>query len=208
LSQTPAAPRRAFFGRLVAAVTGGAWLAGLKDARPAQAAPEGFAQPYIGEIRLFGGVTPPAGWMMCEGQLLSIDEQNTLYNLIGTVYGGDGQSTFALPDLRGRAPIHMGSGFTLGDISGSEEVSMLESQIPSHTHTALGGSSPGNSDNPAGRAPAKNAAGVTQYAGGADTNLSAAALLSSGGSQAHNNMQPYLTVSYMISLYGFYPPGN
>lgn len=198
-------PRRSFLGRMVAAIAGGASLTAIKDVQPVEAAPEGFAQPYVGEIRMFGGNTPPAGWMMCEGQLLPISENDTLFTLIGTTYGGDGQDTFALPDLRGRAPIHQGSGFIMGEYAGQEEVTLTTNQIPGHTHTALGSSTPGSSDSPAGLAPAKNVSGVTQYAGGADTSLSATALLSTGGSLPHTNMQPYLGVSYMISLYGVWP---
>jgi microcystin-dependent protein len=198
-------PRRSFLGRMVAAVTGGAWLSSIQDVRPAEAAPEGFGQQYVGEIRLFGGTVPPAGWMMCEGQILPISENDTLFTLIGTIYGGDGQETFALPDLRGRAPIHQGSGLIMGENGGQEEVALSVNQIPSHTHTALGSSTPGTSDSPVGMAPAKSVSGVTQYAGTADTSLSATAVLSTGGSLPHTNMQPWLGVSYMISLYGAWP---
>src|ERR1700755_2307397 len=97
-----------------------------------------MAQPYVGEIRMFAGNFAPAGWMFCEGQLLPISENETLFNLIGTTYGGDGQSTFALPDLRGRVPIHMRNGFILAETGGVEEVTLTVNQIPSHTHTLLG----------------------------------------------------------------------
>jgi microcystin-dependent protein len=198
-------PRRSFLGRMVAGITGGAWLSSIQDVRPAQAAPEGFAQPFVGEIRMFGGTNPPAGWMMCEGQILPISENDTLFNLIGTTYGGDGQETFALPDLRGRAPIHQGPGFVLGQNGGQEDVTLTGTQIPIHTHTALASSTPGTSDSPAGMAPATSVSGVTQYAETVDTSLSATAILSTGGSQPHTNMQPWLGVSYMISLYGIWP---
>src|SRR5258706_16307665 len=95
-----------------------------------------MAQPYVGEIRMFGGNFAPAGWMFCEGELLPISEYETLFNLIGTTYGGDGQSTFALPDLRGRLPLHMGNGFTLGQTGGVETDTLTESQMPSHNHPA------------------------------------------------------------------------
>src|SRR5438093_8709700 len=97
-----------------------------------------MAQPYVGEIRMFAGNFAPSGWMFCEGQLLPISENTTLFNLIGTTYGGDGQSTFALPDLRGRVPIHQGSGFTLAETGGAEEITLTVSQIPAHTHPMLG----------------------------------------------------------------------
>src|SRR5215216_4353626 len=93
-----------------------------------------MAQPYVGEIRMFGGNFAPAGWMVCEGQLLPISENETLFNLIGTTYGGDGQSTFALPDLRGRLPVHQGNGFILAETGGAEEITLTTSQIPAHSH--------------------------------------------------------------------------
>src|ERR1700710_1657763 len=103
-----------------------------------------MAQPYVGEIRIFAGNFPPAGWMFCEGALLAISEFETLFNLIGTTYGGDGQSTFALPDLRGRLPMHQGGGFTLAETGGAEEITLTVNQIPNHTHAALGTNNPGN----------------------------------------------------------------
>src|SRR5437868_1696979 len=96
-----------------------------------------MAQPYVGEIRMFAGNFAPAGWMFCEGQLLPISENETLFNLIGTTYGGDGQSTFALPDLRGRIPLHQGNGFTLAETGGAEEITLTTQQIPAHTHPML-----------------------------------------------------------------------
>src|SRR5437899_1893250 len=105
-----------------------------------------MAQPYVGEIRMFAGNFAPAGWMFCEGQLLPISEYETLYNLIGTTYGGDGQSTFALPDLRGRTPIHQGGGFTLAENGGVEEVTLTVAQIPVHSHTLIGSSANGNTN--------------------------------------------------------------
>src|SRR4051812_30135437 len=109
-----------------------------------------MAQPYVGEVRMFAGNFAPAGWMFCEGQLLPISEYETLFNLIGTTYGGDGQSTFALPDLRGRLPIHQGNGFTLAETGGVEEVTLTVSQIPSHTHSLLASQNTGTGTNPAG----------------------------------------------------------
>src|SRR5438477_1434693 len=107
-----------------------------------------MAQPYVGEIRIFAGNFAPAGWMFCEGQLLPISEYETLFNLIGTTYGGDGQSTFALPDLRGRIPLHQGTGFILAETGGSEEITLTVSQIPAHSHPLLGTSSIANDGNP------------------------------------------------------------
>src|ERR1700754_1879269 len=107
-----------------------------------------MAQPYVGEIRMFGGNFAPAGWMFCEGQLLPISEYETLFNLIGTTYGGDGQSTFAVPDLRGRLPIHQGNGFVLAETGGAEEITLTVSQIPAHSHPLLASSSVANDPNP------------------------------------------------------------
>src|ERR671938_1293457 len=107
-----------------------------------------MAQPYVGEIRIFAGNFPPAGWMFCEGQLLSISENETLFQLIGTTYGGDGQSTFALPDLRGRIPLHFGQGFTLAETGGTETVTLTVSQIPAHSHPLLATSAKANQTNP------------------------------------------------------------
>src|SRR6202035_2370515 len=115
-----------------------------------------MAQPYVGEIRIFAGNFPPAGWMFCEGQLLPISEYETLFNLIGTTYGGDGQSTFALPDLRGRIPLHMGSGMTLADKSGVETVTLNTNQIPAHTHPFLATTNVGNQANPSAQVVAQS----------------------------------------------------
>ena len=109
-----------------------------------------MAQPYVGEIRMFGGNFAPAGWMFCEGQLLPISENETLFQLIGTTYGGDGESTFGLPDLRGRVPIHQGNGFILAETGGAEEVTLTVQQIPSHSHPMLGATGNGPQGNPAG----------------------------------------------------------
>lgn len=167
-----------------------------------------MAQPYVGEIRMFGGNFAPAGWMFCEGQLLPISENETLFNLIGTTYGGDGQSTFALPDLRGRVPIHMGNGFILAEAGGVEEVTLTVNQIPAHTHAMLA-----TANNAAGVVPtgqvvaASSEVTVTPYGTDApQTNLSPQAVTSVGGSQPHTNFQPYLCVDFIISLFGIFPP--
>jgi microcystin-dependent protein len=166
-----------------------------------------MAQPYVGEIRMFAGTFAPAGWMFCEGQFLPISEYETLFNLIGTTYGGDGQSTFALPDLRGRVPIHQGNGFTLAETGGVEEVTLTVSQIPSHSHPFLASTNFANSPNPTGHAlAALNVANNLLYipAAGAST-LSPNSIGSTGGSQPHTNFQPYLCVDFIISLFGIFP---
>jgi microcystin-dependent protein len=163
-----------------------------------------MAQPYVGEIRMFAGNFAPAGWMFCEGQLLPIYENETLFQLIGTTYGGDGESTFALPDLRGRLPLHQGSGFILAETGGAEEITLTVSQIPAHNHPLLGDVQPAESIAAAGRVLAQAQADV-YGPGSADVNMNAASILPVGGSQPHTNLQPYLCVSFIISLFGIFP---
>ena len=170
-----------------------------------------MAQPYVGEIRIFAGNFAPAGWMFCDGQLLPISQNETLFQLIGTTYGGDGQSTFALPDLRGRLPLHQGTGpgtstRQLAESGGSETVTLTVQQIPSHTHPAScnsGGGTP--SSDPANATWAK--ADVNMYSNAATTGNVGGGFLSTpaGGSQPHENMVPFLCVNYIISLFGIFP---
>lgn len=165
-----------------------------------------MAQPYVGEIRMFGGNFAPAGWMFCAGQLLPISENETLFQLIGTTYGGDGESTFALPDLQGRIPVHMGNGTILGETFGTEEVTLTVSQIPSHNHALLGSDTNGSSTTPSGNVMAKNPSAdiYTSDNSGAGA-LSPQSISAVGGSQPHDNMMPYLCVSFIISLFGIFP---
>jgi microcystin-dependent protein len=167
-----------------------------------------MAQPYVGEIRMFAGNFAPAGWMFCEGQLLPISENETLFQLIGTTYGGDGQSTFALPDLRGRVPIHQGNGFIVAESGGVEQVTLTAQQIPSHTHPLFGSASPASPlALPAGSLVASNAA-TPFYDTAATQNMSPQAVAGAGGSQPHENMAPYLCVNFIISLFGIFPSPN
>jgi microcystin-dependent protein len=163
-----------------------------------------MAQPYVGEIRIFAGNFAPAGWMFCEGQLLPISENETLFQLIGTTYGGDGQSTFALPDLRGRLPLHQGNGFTLAETGGAEEITLTVQQIPAHTHPMLA-----TIDIPTQSSPQNNlvgqAAAKIYRAGNPSVTLNPSAVSAVGGSQPHNNFQPYLCVDFIISLFGIFP---
>jgi microcystin-dependent protein len=162
-----------------------------------------MGQPFIGEIRMFGGNFAPAGWMFCAGQLLPIAENDALFNLIGTTYGGDGQSTFALPDLRGRIPVHAGNGFTLSQSGGVETVTLTQSQMPTHTHGVLSTSTGATGSIPNG---AILASGPTMYVQGATANSTMAAAVSTvGGNQPHSNFQPYLCVDFIISLFGIFP---
>jgi microcystin-dependent protein len=169
-----------------------------------------MAQPYVGEIRMFAGNFAPAGWMFCEGALLPISEYETLFNLIGTTYGGDGQSTFALPDLRGRLPVHQGQGpglgsYVLAETGGVEEVTLTTQQIPAHSHPYVVAAGVGNQSSPGGNLSAESF-NVTPYINdaGAGT-FNPAAVTSTGGSQPHTNLQPYLCVNYIISLFGIFP---
>lgn len=164
-----------------------------------------MALPYVGEIRMFAGNFPPAGWLFCQGQLLPISENETLFQLIGTTYGGDGQSTFALPDLRGRLPIHQGNGFVLAQNGGVEEVTLTVQQIPSHTHAAVGAAVTGDQTSANGALPA-NSVTITPYLNTPpDANFAPAAVGPTGGSQPHTNFQPYLCIDFIISLFGLFP---
>ena len=164
-----------------------------------------MAQPYVGEIRMFAGNFAPAGWMFCEGQLLPISENETLFQLIGTTYGGDGESTFALPDLRGRLPLHQGNGFILAETGGAEEVTLTVQQIPSHVHPAMGAAVTGDQTSANGALPA-NSVTITPYLNTPpDASFHVAAVGATGGSQPHTNLQPYLCVDFIISLFGIFP---
>jgi microcystin-dependent protein len=164
-----------------------------------------MAQPYVGEIRMFAGNFAPAGWMFCEGQLLPISENETLFQLIGTTYGGDGQSTFALPDLRGRLPVHQGNGFTLAETGGAEEVTLTQAQMATHNHPFLGAAVPGDQTSAQGALPA-NTVTITPYLNNPpDTPFNPAAISPTGGSQPHTNFEPYLCVDFIISLFGIFP---
>lgn len=166
-----------------------------------------MAQPYVGEIRMFAGNFAPAGWMFCEGQLLPISENTTLFQLIGTTFGGDGETTFALPDLRGRIPIHQGNGFILAETGGAEEITLTVQQIPAHAHPLLATLNAASATAATNQVLATTPlATITAY--GTDnplTNLHPTSVSSVGGSQPHTNFQPYLCVNLIISLNGIFP---
>jgi len=164
-----------------------------------------MAQPYVGEIRMFAGNFAPAGWMFCEGQLLPISENETLFQLIGTTYGGDGQSTFALPDLRGRIPLHFGNGFILAETGGAEEITLTVSQIPAHSHPLLATSSLATQQNVTGNVYAQATLFNPYININPNAAMAPAAVSAVGGSQPHNNFQPYLCVDFIISLFGIFP---
>lgn len=162
-----------------------------------------MSDPYVGEIRMFAGNFAPAGWMLCQGQLLPISEYEVLFNLIGTTYGGDGQSTFALPDLRGRLPIHMGSGFTLAQIGGAERVTLTTNEMPAHPHAVAATTNPNTASLPGGNFLASGPDIYDQNKPG--TSTMAPAIGPAGGSQPHDNFQPYLCVNFILSLFGVFP---
>jgi len=163
-----------------------------------------MGQPYIGEIRMFGGTFAPVNWAFCDGSLLPIADNEVLFQLIGTTYGGDGETTFALPDLRSRVPIHQGAGFVIGQAAGEESVTLNVNQIPLHSHAPQASSNAGNQSGPANGVWASSS--LTQFsANPPSVNLAAGALQQSGGSQPHDNMVPFLTVSFIICLFGIFP---
>ncbi|HEX8643857.1 MAG TPA: tail fiber protein [Allosphingosinicella sp.] len=164
-----------------------------------------MAQPYVGEVRMFAGNFAPAGWYFCEGQLLPISENETLFQLLGTTYGGDGQSTFALPDLRGRLPMHQGNGFILAETGGAEEITLTVNQIPSHNHAFLVSGNGGTTANP-GTGYIGDSPSISLFIEDTPSvNTNVANVGPVGGSQPHTNFQPYLCVNFIISLFGLFP---
>jgi microcystin-dependent protein len=164
-----------------------------------------MAQPYVGEIRMFAGNFAPAGWMFCEGQLLPISENETLFQLVGTTYGGDGESTFALPDLRGRLPIHQGNGFILAETGGAEEITLTVNQLPAHSHPLFASANIASDASPANNVPAQTSTFDLYQSSDANSSMGAQSVSSIGGSQPHTNFQPYLCVNFIISLFGIFP---
>ncbi len=164
-----------------------------------------MGQPYVGEIRMFAGTFEPNGWLFCNGQVLSIAENDVLFQLIGTTYGGDGEETFALPNLQSRVPIHQGSGFILAETGGAEEITLTTQQIPAHSHPFTGAAVSGNEINAGNNLPA-NSFNVTPYINDSPGgNFNAQAVGPAGGSQPHTNLQPYLCINFIISLFGIFP---
>ena len=171
-----------------------------------------MGSPFVGEIRMFGGNLAPAGWAFCNGALMPIAENEVLFNLIGTTYGGDGQTTFALPDLQGRLPIHQGTAATgtnyvIGEKAGTETVTLTVQQIANHNHQ-IGARTAGNASSPAGAVWGGGADTIYNNTSGPTTAAAATMIGSGGGSQPHDNMMPYLCVSFIISLFGIFPSQN
>jgi microcystin-dependent protein len=169
-----------------------------------------MATAYIGEIRMFGGNFAPVGWAFCNGQLIAINQNQALFSLIGTTYGGDGISTFALPDLRGRGPMHQGTSqfatHSLGELGGTELVALTPNQIPNHQHAMIATQAEASEGGPSGQLPARASKYVTGV--GPDATLNAQTIQPQGGSQPHENMPPFLTVNFIISLQGVFPSQN
>jgi microcystin-dependent protein len=171
-----------------------------------------MADPFVAEIRIFPFNFAPRGWAWCDGQLLPLSQNTALFSLLGTTYGGNGKSNFALPDLQGRAPMHPGQGpglslHDLGETGGSETVTLLESEIPAHSHALNASRQDATERVPTGQMPANGIGGIVAYAvPGTLTALSPNALAPAGGDQPHNNLQPYLTFYFCIALQGVFPP--
>jgi microcystin-dependent protein len=166
--------------------------------------------PFVAEIRIFPFNFPPKGWAFCNGQLLPISQNTALFSLLGTTYGGDGKATFGLPDLQGRAPMHPGQGpglslHDLGETGGSETVTLLESEIPSHNHTLRHSTDDAEVNSPSGASLAKATAGIYSTSP-PNTLMAANSVAPVGGDQPHNNMMPYLTFNFCIALQGVFPP--
>jgi microcystin-dependent protein len=203
----PASERRGFLRRSIGLLAGALTLGAT--ARRAQAAPQD-AYPYVGEIMLWAGAFTPAGWLPCNGQIVPIHQYETLFNLIGTRYGGDGQDTFGIPDLRGSVPIHAGQGPGLtpriaGEKAGVEDVTLSAGQLPGHAHAAPARSAAGTSPDPGGLLPARNAAGSLPWQAASDAMLAPGAIGAAGGGQPHPNLPPFLTVTFVIAYTGTWP---
>ena len=175
-----------------------------------------MGQPYVGEIRMFGGNFPPVGWMFCEGQSMPISENDVLFTLIGTTYGGDGQETFNLPNLASRVPIHMGTSpsgttYQLGEMAGTEQETLTVQQIPSHSHAPLCTSSAATTNSPSGNVlgvpgvPGTISGAVVYGTDAPQVALNASSITPAGGSQPHENCQPFLCINHIISLFGVFP---
>lgn len=206
-ARKPAVARRDFLARVAAAV--GVGMLAFSGRDEAKAATTGF-DPFIGELMLFAGNFAPQGWALCHGQTLSIASNTALFAIIGTTYGGDGVTTFRLPDLRGRVPICFGQGpglplYSLGEAAGEVSHSLVPAEMPSHNHLISATDGNGTQSTPGNAFLARDPAGSPAYGAGPSTTLNPAALNPAGGNQPHNNMQPYLTLTWCIALQGIFP---
>ena len=167
-----------------------------------------MAEPFLSEIRIFGGSNAPKSWAKCNGQLMPINQNQPLFSLLGTTYGGNGQTTFALPDLRGRTPIHVGSGHTLGEAGGQQAHTITQSELPAHVHAWQASNNTGNTTIPGGDYLANSNPNNLYFGPGNPTAMNPATITNVGGSQAHLNMQPFLTLNFCIALIGIFPSPN
>jgi microcystin-dependent protein len=173
-----------------------------------------MSEPYLGELRIFAFNFAPKGWAMCNGQLLAINQNQALFALLGTYYGGNGTTNFALPDLRSRVPLHVGQGsglssYAMGDKVGVEAVTLLLNQLPAHSHAVNASSGPANTSDPAGAFPANTAAvGANSYSNAANVTMNPNMIIPAGGGQPHTNIQPYLALNVCIALLGIFPSQN
>jgi microcystin-dependent protein len=169
-----------------------------------------MSEPFVGEIRMFAGNFAPQGWAFCDGQLLAVSQNDALFSLLGTIYGGDGRTTFGLPDLRGRIPVHAGSGpglslRTIGQIGGAENVTLTQNQLPAHNHEMAASGDLGSQSNPANNLLARISNNDLYSGDPPDAALSSQAIGAAGGSQSHTNLMPYLCINFIIALFGIYP---
>jgi microcystin-dependent protein len=168
-----------------------------------------MSTPFLGEMRWFSFGFPPKGWALCNGQLMSINQNQALFSLLGTTYGGDGVTTFGLPNMQGNASIHFGAGFTQGQTGGEQAHTLVTAEMPSHTHAGLAVSTAGTSNLPAGNYWAGSTVGDTMYAtSGPNAAMIAGTVAASVGGQPHPNMQPFLTLNLSIALQGIFPSRN
>ncbi len=165
-----------------------------------------MSNPFLGEIRIMSFNFPPKGWAFCNGQLLPINQNQALFSLLGTTYGGDGRTTFGLPNLQGRVPFHMGNGLTLGEVGGETAHTLSISELPAHTHTPAGSSAAANTSSPVGNYWAD--AGKTNFNSVSNASMAPQSISNVGGSQAHENMSPYLVLNFCIALQGIFPSQN
>lgn len=172
-----------------------------------------MSEPFVGEIRMFAGTFAPRGWAFCNGQLLAVSQNDALFSLLGTIYGGDGRTTFGLPDLRGRIPVHTGTGpglspRPLGAKGGQEQVTLTVNQLPLHTHSMQASANLGGDSSPAGKVPAESPSVALYLEEGPSVAMDSAAIGSMGGGQSHANLMPFQCINFIIALFGIYPSRN
>ncbi len=168
-----------------------------------------MSEPFLAEIKIFSFNFPPKGWAFCNGQILPINQNQALFSILGTTYGGNGQTTFALPNLQGRVPNHVGSGFALGQTGGETAHTLITSELPAHNHVPVGSStSPGTSADPTGHLWAVAPNSANQYNANANTSLNSACVVAAGGNQPHENQAPFLVLNFCIALQGIFPSRN